>query len=123
MKIANASASVSLMLTKVVAVALTVLINITLGVVIFFFMLIAMNGYSESDAGKGLIAYVLLAVVATALMGTATFLTSGILIRRGLSGISSALIVVPAFSLIGGGLKIVCSMIGIAIAEYVRVNY
>jgi hypothetical protein len=33
------------------------------------------------------------------------------------------LISVPIFSVAGAGLKIVCSIIGVAIAEYVRVNY
>jgi hypothetical protein len=39
---------------KTLTALVTLLINIVIGVGIFFFMLLAMNGYSESDATYGL---------------------------------------------------------------------
>jgi len=111
------------MAAKIAAFVITFLINAAIGVVIFFFMLIAMNGFSEGDAEKGLMAYVALAFVVSILMSTCAFLLAGYLLKKGFSGAVAALIAVPIFSLVGGVLKVVCSIIGIAVAEYVRVNY
>jgi hypothetical protein len=111
------------MAAKIAAFFITFLINIAIGVVIFFFMLIAMNGFSESDAEKGLIAYAILAFFVSILMSISAVLLAGYLLKKGFSGVVATLIAVPIFSLVGGALKVVCSIIGIAIAEYVRVNY
>nr|MBA3352879.1 hypothetical protein [Blastocatellia bacterium] len=58
------------MAIKITAFLLTLLINIAVGVAVFLFMLLAMNGYSESDATYGLGAYIVLAVIVTLLMST-----------------------------------------------------
>lgn len=108
---------------KIVAFILTFLINIVAGVVVFFLMLLAMNGYSESDASYGLGAYIVLAIIVTLLMSTGAAFVAHVLLKRKYTSLVSVLIAVPIFSVIGVGLKIVCSVIGVAIAEYVRVNY
>ena len=111
------------MAPKIAAFVITFLINFAIGVVIFFFMLIAMNGFSESDAEKGLMAYVILAFFVSIFASMCAFLLAGYLLKKGFSGAVAALIAVPIFSLVGGVLKMICSIIGIAIAEYVRANY
>ena len=108
---------------KILTALVTLLINVAIGVVIFFFLLLAMNGYSESDATYGFGAYVVLALIVSLLMSTCGALLVHILMKRNFRGWTAALIAIPLFSLIGGGLKIVCSIAGVAIAEYVRVNY
>lgn len=108
---------------KITAFVLTLLINIAIGVVMFFFMLIMMNGFSGSDAQPGLIAYIVLGLIVSVLMGTGALLLTKFLMNRKLKGAIAALIAVPIFSVVGGGLKFVCALIGIGIAEYVRVNY
>jgi hypothetical protein len=108
---------------KLTAFALTLLINIAIGVALFFFMLILMNGFSGSDAEPGLIAYVVLGLIVSVLMGTGAFLLTRFLMKKEMNGAIAALIAVPVFSVVGGGLKVVCAFIGIGIAEYVRVNY
>ena len=108
---------------KILAAVVTLLINIAIGVTIFFFMLLAMNGYSESDATYGLGAYIVLAVIVSLVMSMCTALLVHVLMKREFRGWVAALISVPLFSVLGGGLKIVCSIVGVAIAEYVRVNY
>jgi hypothetical protein len=42
--------------------------------------------------------------------------------KRNFRGWTAALIAVPVFSVIGLGLKLVCSVVGVAVSEYVRVN-
>ena len=108
---------------KILTALATLLIYVSIGVVIFFFMLLAMNGYSESDATYGLGAYIVLALIVSLIMSLCAALLAHIFMKRNFRGWTSALIAVPLFSVIGGGLKIVCSIVGVAIAEYVRVHY
>jgi hypothetical protein len=109
--------------SKIAALLITLIINIAIGVAVFFFMLLAMNGYSESDASYGLVTYLVLAVIVTLLMSAGAAFLVHVLLKRKFTALVSVLISVPIFSVAGAGLKIVCSIIGVAIAEYVRVNY
>lgn len=111
------------MAAKAAAFLITLVVNVALGVVVAFFMLIAMNGLNESDAEKGLKAYIALALIVSVLMSTAAYLLTRALLPRGFSGAAAVPIAAVLFSVVGGGLKIACGIIGIAVAEYVRVNY
>ena len=111
------------MATKIIAFLVTLVINIAAGVVVFFFMLLGMNGFSESDANYGLGTYIVLAAAVSLLMATGAAGLVHILSKRKFRGIVSALIAIPVFSVAGAGLKIVCSIVGIFVADYVRVNY
>jgi len=111
------------MTAKLAAFLITLVANITIGVVVFFFLLIAMNGYSESDAMYGFGAYILLALFVSLLMAACAVRVVLILMKRKFSGSSAAFIAVPIFCVVGAGLKLVCAIIGVAAAEYVRVNY
>jgi len=96
------------MLAKLIAFLLTVLVLLAAGTVVFFMMLVAMNGFSESDAIWGLGVYVVLTLLVTVAMGT---------------GGVSCLIAVPVFSLIGMVCEVIGSLIGVALAEIVRRNF
>lgn len=109
--------------TKIAAFVVTLMVNLIIGAVTLFMMLVAMNGYSESDAQWGLLAYIVLAAVTSLLMAVGAVLLAGKLLKRQFSPIAAILISVPLFSIAGIVLKIVCSLIGIGTAEYVRVNY
>ena len=109
--------------SKLAAFVITLIINIAIGVAVFFFMLLAMNGYSESDASYAIGAYIVLAVIVTLLMGAGAAFVGHVLLNRQFGGLVSVLIAVTIFSVVGAVLKIVCSIIGVAIAEFVRVNY
>lgn len=111
------------MSAKLAAFFITVVANVMIGVVVFFFMLLAMNGFSESDANYGLGTFIVLAILVSVGMGTAALLTVHFLMNREFRGWVAALIAIPGFSIVGGGLKIVCSIVGVLIADFVRVNY
>ena len=111
------------MAIRIAAFVITLLINIAVGVAIFFVMMLAMNGFSESDATYGLAAYIVMAVIVTLLMSTLAVVSIQLLTRRGFRGWVSMLIAVPIFSVTGAGLKIACGIIGVLIAEYVRTNH
>jgi hypothetical protein len=87
------------------------------------FLLLAMNGYSESDATFGLGVYIVLALLVSFSMGAGAFMTVSILKTRDFRGTVAVLIAVPMLSVIGAGLQIVCSIIGVLTAEFVRVHY
>jgi hypothetical protein len=111
------------MAAKITAFLVTLMVDLAAGVVILFMMLLAMNGFHESDATWGLGAFIILAILVSLLMSTGALLLVRLLLKKQFSSTVSALIAVPLFSVIGIGLEIICSLIGIGIAEYVRVNY
>jgi len=108
---------------KIIAAILTFLVNIAAGVVIFFMMLVAMNGFSGSDAEYGLGVYIVLALIISLAMSLGAFLIVGLLLKKQCSPPLSVVIAVPIFVFVGIVLKIVSSLIGVGVAEYVRVNY
>ena len=107
---------------KAAAFLITLFINLAVGVAILFFMLFAMNGYGESDAMWGLGTYLFLGIVVTLLMSAGAYFAVQLMIKRNFSAAVAVLIAVPTFSVIGAGLKIVCSFIGVLISEYVRTH-
>jgi hypothetical protein len=107
----------------IIAFIPTFLINLAAGVVIFFGILVAMNGYSESDAMYGLGTYGLLAFLVTLAMSLLAALLTRRLRKREFRAVSAVLIAVAIFSLIGIVLKVICSIIGVGVAEFVRVNF
>lgn len=111
------------MAPKIISAILTFLINIAIGVAVLAGMIIAMNGYSESDATWGLGVYVLLALIAAATTSGGAVLMTGSLIKKHFAPLVSVLIATPVFSLLGFALYIVCSFIGVGVAEFVRVKH
>ena len=111
------------MAPKIIAFIVTLLLNVAAGVAIFFFMLLAMNGFHENDAAWGLGAYIILGILVTLLMSAGAAMLVHVLLKRNFGKAVSALIAVPVFSVVGIGLKIVLSIIGVLVAEYVRVNH
>jgi len=108
------------MAVKIIAFLLTAIVNAAAGVAIFFIMLLVMNGYSESDATWGLGVYIILALSVTLTMGAGAAFMVNLLVKKEYSAVVSALVAVLLFSIVGIGLKVVCSGIGVGIAEIVR---
>ena len=111
------------MAPKIIACFLTLLANVVAGLSVFFVMLIAMNGYSEDDAVFGIVTYVVLAVLVTIFMSVSAVLLVNNLQKRKFSGVAAAIIAILVFSASGVILKVICGLLGIGIAEFMRVNY
>lgn len=111
------------MAAKIISALVTLLINIAAGVVIFFMMLVAMNGFSGSDAEYGLVTYVVLAGLTSISMSIGALFLVHFLLKKQFSCTRSILIAVPIFVIAGVVLKIIACLIGIGVAEHVRVNY
>lgn len=107
---------------KIAVFILTTAACLAAAVVLFFGMILAMNGYNESDAVWGMIVYAALAVFAAIIAGGgAVFLHGRFAAKFG--PVRSALIAIPVSSLAGVVVEIVCSIVGILVAEFVRVNF
>ncbi|MBX7053678.1 MAG: hypothetical protein K1X36_01900 [Pyrinomonadaceae bacterium] len=111
------------MAAKIAALLTTFVIDLAVGAVILLFLLVAMNGFSESDATWGLGVFVVLALLVSLSTSVGAFFLAGLLMKRNFSQVTSAFIAVPVFSIVGIGLEIVCALAGVGVAEYVRVNY
>jgi hypothetical protein len=111
------------MAPKIIACLLTLAANVVAGLGVFFAMLIVMNGYSEADAMFGIVAYVVLAVLVTILMSVSALLLTHKLQKREFSGVAAASIAVLVFVVSGAVLKMICGLIGVGVAEFMRVNY
>ena len=111
------------MTPKIISAIVTFLINIAIGVVVFAGMIVAMNGYGESDATWGIGAFILLALIVTLLMSIGAFLVAGQLTKKQFGAVSASIIAILIFSIVGGVLKFICSLIGVGVAEFVRVKF
>jgi hypothetical protein len=111
------------MALKIIAFLVTLILNIAIGVAVFFFMLLAMNGFSESDANYGLLTYIVLAVLVSLSMAGLAALVTHLLVKRDFRAITASLIGIGSFTVIGLVLKVVCSIIGVLVADFVRTNY
>lgn len=88
-----------------------------------FMLLVAMNGYSESDGLPGLLTYIALAILASGCMSAAAFFLTGVFVRREFRPAVATLISVPVCSIVATGLIFVSTIVGVAVAEFVRVRY
>ena len=82
-----------------------------------------MNGFSESDANYGFVTYIFLAVLVTLLMASLAVVAADSLTRGGFGAISASLVGIGTFSVLGLVLKVICSIIGVLVADFVRTNY
>jgi hypothetical protein len=111
------------MAAKVAAAIITFLISIAVAAVTLFVMLVAMNGYSESDAAWGLGAFILLSVLIAVGSGAVAFLFTGRLMKRAHPPFVAAVIAVLACAPAPIVLEIGASLIGVGISELVRKNF
>ena len=111
------------MAAKTIAFIVTMILNISIGFVVFFMMLMGMNGFSESDANYGFVTYIILAVLVSLATATLATVTTHLLMKRAFGAVVASLIGILCFTMIGGVLKVVCSIIGILVTDFVRVNY
>ena len=111
------------MAQKIVAAIFTFVLCLAVGVVVLATMILAMNGYSESDASWGLGVFVVLALVVSVVMALAAFFLAGFLAKKQYGPITTAIIPILVFLVVGAGLEVVAGGVGVAVAELVRVNF
>ena len=108
---------------KIAAFLLTMTACVTAAVISLSVMIIAMNGYTENDAMYGLGAFLVLAGFLSIAACVGAVLFTSKLLTRQFTTTKALLIAVPLFSIAGIGFVLVSAMIGIGVAEFVRVKF
>jgi amino acid transporter len=108
---------------KIAAAFLTLIANIFAGIVGFVALIVALDGQSESDAGYGMAAYGILVFLIAFAMAVLAFVLVHFLLKREFTGWKAAFLAIVTFSIVGVVLIFVCIVIGVGIAEYLRLNY
>ncbi len=111
------------MIPKIAALIITLVAGIFLGIAVLAFMLLAMNGYAEKVTTWGLGIFAVLSIAISVSMSVGAFYLTGRLIRRQFGPVISALAAVAVCTIAGTVLNVAAGLIGIGLAEFVRVNY
>ena len=106
---------------KIATLLMTAILNGIIGAILFFFLLIAMNGFSERQATPVLILFIVWIFLTSVITGVLSFLTTKYLInKKSLSAIVSGLMAVVMFVIGGGVLNIIGFFGAILLATALR---
>ena len=87
---------------RVVVFIITALVQAAVAVVIFFMLLLGLNGFSERDATPSLVFFIALSVVcALGLGGAGAYAAKRIAEKKSLGGVAASAISVICFSVLG----------------------
>jgi len=112
------------MFAKIITPVITILVSIAVAVVLFFMLMLGLNGFHGTDGGRGLFAFAAWGVFTALLLGLLSLLSVNFLInRKQKSAMFAALVVVPVFAVVGVAMNFVCLIIGIAVAEISRSSF
>ena len=106
---------------KIAAFLITALTNIGIGVVLFFFLIIALNGYSGSQAEPGLILFIVWVLIfSIAFAVLSVFATKYLIEKRALSRFTAAIISTMIFIVAGGIFSFIGIFAAIGLIEALR---
>lgn len=106
---------------KILAFIITALANIGIGVVFLFFLLIALNGYSERQANPGLILFIVWVLLFSLITAISSFLTTGWMEKKkSFSPMVAALGSILTFVAIGVGINFIGIFAAIILIEALR---
>lgn len=108
------------MTAKLITAFLILGINFAIGFGLFFFLLLALNGFSERDANFAFIIYIGGAVLITILTAIGGFFLVNFLMKKEWNPFAAASLSVLAFVILGFILKFAVFFIGILAAESMR---
>lgn len=109
------------MMPKAIAFVITIAVNLVIGAICFFFLLMALNGFRESEANWGIGAFLLTALFAST--GTALAAAGAVhlmMSRRKWGAPLSLAVFVPLFVIVGGTINSAGIVIGALVADIVR---
>lgn len=110
------------MAAKIITFLLIGGVNLTVGIVLLFFLMLALNGFSERDANYAFLFFIIGAFVVTALSGILGIVLLNLLVRRNFRSVSASIIAVLIFSVLGAVINIALLFGGVIIAELVRTS-
>ena len=106
---------------QILNVILTALAGIAIGIVVGFFLLLALNGYMGGQADAGLILYVVWVLFFSFLTAGLSFLTAKYLIgKKSFSPIAAVAIAAPIFIIVSGVASIIGMFAAVILIENLR---
>jgi len=106
---------------KLIPFMITGLMNIGVGVVLFFLLLLGMNGYSEQQATPGLITFIIWVLLVSLLTSiSSVVLTSFLTTKKSMNFWIAALISILVFVIVGGVVDFIGWFISIFVTEALR---
>jgi len=112
------------MAAKIITFVLIAGINTAVAVLLFFFLLLGLNGFSERDAKWSIWLFLIGAALVTILAAVAgIFTTKFFSVKKGVNVIWAALISILIFSFLGAGINFLITFVGFFLAEAVRQSY
>lgn len=112
------------MAAKIISFLITFGINLATAFALLFFMLLAMNGFSESDAVWGIYAFIALGFLIAAISAfLCVFLLNYLKNKRNFSALAAAAISVVIFIAAGAVLNFAAFFFGIIIADIKRTHF
>jgi hypothetical protein len=100
---------------------ITGLMNIAVGVVLFFFLLLGMNGYSEQQATPGLITFIVWILLASLLVAVLSIvMTNFLTAKKSINFWVSSLISVLVFVILGAVINVVGWFVSLFVTEALR---
>jgi len=108
---------------KIAAFLISVVLVIAIAVLGLFFLLIALNGYSESDVTYGFAAFGILSFLAALVSGAIAAAIAHLMTRREFKAFGSILAGVATAFVFGVVAIVVTSGLAVGITEYARNNF
>ena len=106
---------------RIIVFTITAVIQLACAAAGLLFLLLAMNGYSESQATPSLILYIAVGLGSALGLGIASaFMAKRLVERRSLGGFAASAIAVVSGSIIGFLILIAASVAAVALAEVIR---
>lgn len=106
---------------KIAVFLITALANLAVGFVLFFFLIIALNGYSGSQAEPGLILFIVWALFFSLAAAVLSVLAINYLTKKkSFSRLTAAIISVIVFIFVGGILDFIGIFAAIGLIEALR---
>jgi len=106
---------------KVVIFLVTVLVNIGIGIMLFFLLLLSLNGYSGKQAEPGLILFIIWVLLFSIAAAVCAYLSANFLItKKSLNWIAASLISILVFVAAGAILNFVGTVAAIILTEALR---
>jgi hypothetical protein len=100
---------------------MTAAVDIAIGVVLGFFLLLALNGYSEDQAMPGLILYVVWVLLFSLAAAALSVLTAKYLIgKKSFGALAACAIAAPIFIVIGGVVNFAGLFAAVILSEALR---
>ena len=110
------------MAAKIITFLLIGGINLTVAVILLFFLMLGLNGFSERDTNYAFLFFIIGALVVTVLSGISGIVLLNLLTRRKFSSVSASIIAVLIFSVLGAVINVALLFGGVIIADLVRTS-